>query len=100
MDARRRSSTEPALALAQEGAAAACSSNKQAKMVLDVLCSMGTVAPVCYAHLAATQIGQWVKFEDTSETLSSHGGVTAAGVVAVPQLPKLKDEICNSMFFC
>ncbi|GAB2285147.1 Protein argonaute-4 [Dionaea muscipula] len=62
--------------------------------------AISVVAPVCYAHLAATQIGQWVKFEDTSETSSSHGGVTAAGAVAVPQLPKLKDEVCNSMFFC
>ncbi|GAB2298064.1 hypothetical protein Dimus_032139 [Dionaea muscipula] len=36
------------------------------------------LAPIYYAHLAATQIGQWVKFEDTSETSSSHGGVTAS----------------------
>lgn len=55
------------------------------------------VAPVCYAHLAATQLGQFMKFEDRSETASSHG---SAGAVLVPQLPKLQDSVCNSMFFC
>lgn len=59
-----------------------------------------TVAPVCYAHLAASQMGQFMKFEDMSETSSSHGGVTSAGAVPVPQLPKLQERVCNSMFFC
>lgn len=58
------------------------------------------VAPVCYAHLAATQIGQFIKFEDTSETASSDGGLTSAGAVPVPQLPRLQEKVCNSMFFC
>ncbi|MCI09622.1 protein argonaute 4-like, partial [Trifolium medium] len=57
-------------------------------------------APICYAHLAATQLGQFMKFEDKSETSSSHGGLSAAGAVPVPQLPKLQDNVCNSMFFC
>ncbi|OAY23969.1 protein argonaute 4 isoform X1 [Manihot esculenta] len=62
--------------------------------------AISVVAPICYAHLAATQMGSFMKFEDTSETSSSHGGVTSAGAVPVPQLPKLQDKVCNSMFFC
>ncbi|KAE8691101.1 Protein argonaute 16 [Hibiscus syriacus] len=50
------------------------------------------VAPICYAHLAASQVGTFMKFEDASETSSSHGGVTAPGAVSVPQLPWLKGE--------
>lgn len=62
--------------------------------------SLCAVAPICYAHLAATQLGMFMKFEDKSETSSSHGGLTSAGAVPVPQLPKLQDNVCNSMFFC
>ncbi|KAI5674501.1 hypothetical protein M9H77_14865 [Catharanthus roseus] len=63
--------------------------------------AISVVAPICYAHLAATQLGQWMKFEDASETSSSQGGgVSHAGPVAVPQLPRLKESVCNSMFFC
>ena len=67
-----------------------------------VLCLLYAVAPICYAHLAATQMSQFMKFEDHSETSSSHGGtgVTSAGAVAVPQLPKLQEAVANSMFFC
>ncbi|KAL6976557.1 Protein argonaute-4, variant 2 [Sarracenia purpurea var. burkii] len=61
--------------------------------------AISVVAPICYAHLAATQVGTFMKFEDMSETSSSHGGLTSAGPVPVPQLPKLKDNVCNSMFF-
>ncbi|GJU06814.1 argonaute 4-like protein [Tanacetum coccineum] len=64
--------------------------------------AISVVAPICYAHLAATQVSQFMKFEDRSETSSSHGGtgVTSAGAVPVPQLPKLQEGVCNSMFFC
>ncbi|KAF5744968.1 hypothetical protein HS088_TW07G00549 [Tripterygium wilfordii] len=62
--------------------------------------AVSVVAPVCYAHLAATQMGQFVKFEDASETSSSHGGMTSAGAPAIPQMPKLRDNVCSSMFFC
>ncbi|KAJ9167413.1 hypothetical protein P3X46_022067 [Hevea brasiliensis] len=62
--------------------------------------AISVVAPICYAHLAATQMGSFVKFEETSETSSSHGGLTSAGAVPVPQLPRLQDKVCNSMFFC
>ncbi|XP_030520851.1 protein argonaute 4-like [Rhodamnia argentea] len=62
--------------------------------------AISVVAPVCYAHLAASQMGQFMKFEDASETSSSQGGLTSAGPVAVPQLPRLDEKVCNSMFFC
>ncbi|KAF5751651.1 hypothetical protein HS088_TW02G00667 [Tripterygium wilfordii] len=62
--------------------------------------AVSVVAPVCYAHLAATQMGQFMKFEDASETSSSHGGMTSAGAHPVPQMPKLRDNVCSSMFFC
>ncbi|XP_010520483.1 PREDICTED: protein argonaute 4-like [Tarenaya hassleriana] len=64
--------------------------------------AISIVAPVSYAHLAAAQMGQLMKFEDTSESSSSHGGggVTTVGAVPVPQLPKLKDNVASSMFFC
>jgi len=60
---------------------------------------MYAVAPICYAHLAATQMGQFMKFEDKSETSSSHGG---SGMPAppVPQLPRLQENVSSSMFFC
>lgn len=57
------------------------------------------VAPISYAHLAATQLGTFMKFEDMSETSSSHGGTTHSGGPPVPQLPKLQDNVSNSMFF-
>lgn len=62
--------------------------------------AISVVAPICYAHLAATQMSTFVKFEESSETSSSHGGMTAPGPVPVPQIPRLKDNVCNSMFFC
>ncbi|WOL14713.1 protein argonaute 4B-like [Canna indica] len=62
--------------------------------------AISVVAPVCYAHLAAAQVGQFVKFEDLSDTTSSSGGHTVAGSVPVPQLPKLHANVSSSMFFC
>ena len=56
---------------------------------------ISAVAPICYAHLAATQMGQFMKFEERSETASSHGGAHT-----VPQLPRLNDNVSSSMFFC
>ncbi|KAL0418437.1 UNVERIFIED_CONTAM: protein argonaute 4 [Sesamum radiatum] len=62
--------------------------------------AISVVAPICYAHLAATQLGQWMKFEDASETSSSHNGTAAGGASAVTPMPKLKESVRNSMFFC
>ncbi|GAB4836180.1 Protein argonaute-4 [Ancistrocladus abbreviatus] len=62
--------------------------------------AVSVVAPICYAHLAAAQVGQFMKFDDLSESSSSQGGVTAVGPVNVPQLPKLHKNVTNSMFFC
>ncbi|KAL5719439.1 hypothetical protein ACHQM5_012217 [Ranunculus cassubicifolius] len=57
-------------------------------------------APVYYAHLAAAQVGKFMKFDELSETSSSHAGVTSGGPVAVPELPRLHDNVSSSMFFC
>ncbi|XP_057510346.1 protein argonaute 16-like [Actinidia eriantha] len=59
--------------------------------------AISIVAPVCYAHLAAQQMGQFIKFEDFSETSS---GLTMVGTAAVPQLPRLHKNVAHSMFFC
>ncbi|KAH0659528.1 hypothetical protein KY289_028276 [Solanum tuberosum] len=60
----------------------------------------GLMAPIGYAHLAAAQVGQWMKFKDTSETSSSQGGLRNASPVAVPQLPPLEKNVASPMFFC
>lgn len=69
-------------------------------LIVSLFLPLNPVAPICYAHLAASQMGQFMKFEDASETSSSQGGLTSAGPVAVPQLPRLQEKVCNSMFFC
>lgn len=55
--------------------------------------AISIVAPVHYAHLAAQQMGQFVKFEDLSETSSGHS-------VSIPELPRLHKDVAGSMFFC
>ncbi|XP_077241476.1 protein argonaute 4B-like [Tasmannia lanceolata] len=61
--------------------------------------AISLVAPIRYAHLAAAQVSQFMKFEDMSETSSGHGGITSAGPVPVQELPALHKNVCNSMFF-
>ncbi|PPR94855.1 hypothetical protein GOBAR_AA25814 [Gossypium barbadense] len=46
--------------------------------------SIFVVPPICYAHLAASQLGQFMKIRDASETSSSHGEMYAPGVISVP----------------
>ncbi|OMP10379.1 Argonaute/Dicer protein, PAZ [Corchorus olitorius] len=48
--------------------------------------AISIVAPICYAHLAASQLGQFMKFEESSETASAR--VTSAGGIQVPELPR------------
>ncbi|CAA7061156.1 unnamed protein product [Microthlaspi erraticum] len=62
--------------------------------------AISVVAPICYAHLAAAQMGTVMKFEEMSEVSSSHGGITTPGAVPVPPMPKLNDTVASSMFFC
>ncbi|CAN7033672.1 unnamed protein product [Brassica oleracea var. botrytis] len=64
--------------------------------------AISVVAPVCYAHLAAAQMGTVMKFENMSlsETSSTHGGITTPGAVPVPPMPKLNVNVASSMFFC
>ncbi|KNA14750.1 hypothetical protein SOVF_104790, partial [Spinacia oleracea] len=62
--------------------------------------AVSIVAPIRYAHLAASQVSQFLKYEDQSETSSGHESVTSAGSLPVPELPKLHYRVCTSMFFC
>lgn len=62
--------------------------------------AVSIVAPICYAHLAAAQIGQFMKFEDFSETSSGQRSMTSVGSTPVPELPRLHENVEGSMFFC
>ncbi|KAH6789003.1 Argonaute family protein [Perilla frutescens var. frutescens] len=62
--------------------------------------AISIVAPVCYAHLAAQQMGQFMKFEDFSETSSGQNSMTTTGSIPVPELPRLHKDVAGSMFFC
>ncbi|TVU10901.1 hypothetical protein EJB05_44456, partial [Eragrostis curvula] len=61
--------------------------------------AISVVAPICYAHLAAAQMGQFMKFEEFAET-SSGSGVHSSTSTAIPELPRLHSGVCSSMFFC
>ncbi|XP_010556972.1 PREDICTED: protein argonaute 6 [Tarenaya hassleriana] len=54
--------------------------------------AISIVAPVRYAHLAAAQVAQFIKFEDLSEAGSDSG--------RVQDLPSLHKHVESSMFFC
>ena len=56
---------------------------------------LGT-APVEGFALAAAQVGQFIKFDETS---SSYGGHTTAGSVLAQELPQLHEKVRSSMLF-
>ncbi|EYU42875.1 hypothetical protein ABFS82_13G013200 [Erythranthe guttata] len=58
--------------------------------------AISIVAPVCYAHLAAQQMSQFIKFEDSSEQKNT----TTGGSIPFPELPRLHKNVAGSMFFC
>ncbi|KAK3404423.1 hypothetical protein EUGRSUZ_K00736 [Eucalyptus grandis] len=60
--------------------------------------AISIVAPIYYAHLAAKQMSQFVKFEDLSETSSQQESTASAP--PVPELPRLHKNVRSSMFFC
>nr|XP_004296440.2 PREDICTED: protein argonaute 16-like [Fragaria vesca subsp. vesca] len=62
--------------------------------------AISIVAPVCYAHLAAAQVGQFMKFEDLSDTSSGKGSITSSESIPVQELPRLHEKVQGSMFFC
>nr|CAB3460514.1 unnamed protein product [Digitaria exilis] len=70
------------------------------KFLLCILPDRKNFAPVCYAHLAAAQIGTFLKFEEMSDASSSQGGHTSVGSAPVPELPRLHEKVRSSMFFC
>lgn len=56
-----------------------------------------SVAPICYAHHAAAQMGQLLNLDDLTET-----GLSPAseGNIPIPELPMLHRNVRSSMFFC
>ncbi|KAI3989961.1 hypothetical protein MKX01_003664 [Papaver californicum] len=54
-----------------------------------------SICPPC-----SDQVSTFMKFDEMSETSSSHGGTTSVGSAPVPELPKLHKNVCSSMFFC
>lgn len=60
--------------------------------------AISVVAPICYAHLAAAQMGQFMKFEEFADT--SSGSVNSSSPPSIPELPRLHADVCSSMFFC
>ncbi|TVU22610.1 hypothetical protein EJB05_32321, partial [Eragrostis curvula] len=59
--------------------------------------AISVVAPVYYAHLAAAQVRQFVRFDNmSSDTASSASG----GAAPLPELPRLHENVRSSMFFC
>lgn len=69
-------------------------------MNVEASTTTSAVAPVRYAHLAAAQFSQFMKFDDLSEISSSPGGQTSSGHAHVSALPKLHENVRSSMFFC
>lgn len=61
-----------------------------------------TVAPVAYAHLAASQISQFVKFNDYYSDTSFSSGGRHGGDTPQPfqALPRLHESVESNMFFC
>ncbi|XP_003598353.2 protein argonaute 4A [Medicago truncatula] len=58
--------------------------------------AISIVAPIYYADLAAAQIAQFIKY-DESENLSSHNEF----ISQIPtELPRLHERVADSMFFC
>ncbi|XVF71827.1 hypothetical protein PTKIN_Ptkin12aG0070900 [Pterospermum kingtungense] len=53
------------------------------------------LAPICYAHLAAYQMGQFLKFDELSETCSAH--MTCAGIIPIQDLPRLNQRVESSI---
>ncbi|GFP87837.1 protein argonaute 4a [Phtheirospermum japonicum] len=62
--------------------------------------AISIVAPICYAHLAAAQMSQFIKFDELSERSPSHhsgSGSTSSGGISVPALPVLHENITNTI---
>ncbi|VAI30868.1 unnamed protein product [Triticum turgidum subsp. durum] len=62
--------------------------------------AISVVAPICYAHLAAAQMSQFIKFEEFADTSSGSGVPSSSTAATVPELPRLHADVCSSMFFC
>ncbi|KAL0460899.1 UNVERIFIED_CONTAM: protein argonaute 4 [Sesamum latifolium] len=63
--------------------------------------SLSYVRPDMLCSLGCHSVGPVDEFEDASETSSSHNGTAPGGAPpAVTPMPKLKENVRNSMFFC
>lgn len=64
--------------------------------------AISSVAPINYAHLAATQMQQFLKADELSETASrsGRGEASTASGGHIPELPPLHQNVCHTMFFC
>ncbi|CAL4902553.1 unnamed protein product [Urochloa decumbens] len=62
--------------------------------------AISVAAPIRYAHLAAAQVGTFLKYEEMTDASSSQGGHTSVGSAPVPELPRLDEKVRSSMFFC
>ncbi|CAM0944016.1 unnamed protein product [Alopecurus aequalis] len=60
--------------------------------------AISIVAPISYAHLAAAQVGTFMKFEEMSDATSSQGGGhTSVGSIPVPELPRLHKNVRSTI---
>ncbi|KAG6515178.1 hypothetical protein ZIOFF_025563 [Zingiber officinale] len=59
--------------------------------------AVSMVAPVCYAHLAASQMSQFIKLDAAEEPSSE---ASAGERMTFPQLPRLHENVRHTMFFC
>ncbi|RDX95578.1 Protein argonaute 4A, partial [Mucuna pruriens] len=60
--------------------------------------AVSLIAPIYYAHLAAAQMAQFIKFDEHFDTSSNHSGDTSvSGAPLVPQLPRLHKDVINTI---
>ncbi|KAF6159168.1 hypothetical protein GIB67_032785 [Kingdonia uniflora] len=62
--------------------------------------AISIVAPISYAHLAAAQMGKFITYDDLSDSSSSGNSSSPGTAVPIRELPRLHDNVKESMFFC
>ncbi|KAK5794078.1 hypothetical protein PVK06_035272 [Gossypium arboreum] len=84
----------------------ACSLTRSGTLKIVVIVVRKTIIPSFFSKDLLTMCymlnswGQFMNIRDTLETSLSHGGMYAPGVISVPQLSKLKDEVSNFILVC
>lgn len=59
--------------------------------------AISVVAPIHYAHLAAHQMSRFIKFDDFTDVSSQEDEGWNS---AIPEMPRLHEDVRESMFFC